>query len=178
VVLVGTAPVTVTPERPEHHGAVYQVHQEAFGRPDEARLVESLRRSPAFIPELSLVALDGSQVVGHILFSRIVVRSSTESHRALALAPMAVLPPFQRRGIGTRLVRKGLEDARALGHRVVIVVGHPRYYPRFGFVPAEPLGIRAPFAVSSGAFMVRGLEPDALLGLEGEVEYPPEFAEV
>jgi putative acetyltransferase len=170
--------VTVRPECAEDHQAVLVVHQEAFARPNEARLVQALRHSPAFIPELSLVALDGLRVVGHILFTGIVVKSPTDSHQALALAPMAVLPAFQRTGIGTRLVQQGLEDARALAHRVVIVLGHPTYYPRFGFLPAEPLGIRSPFPVSSEAFMVLGLQPNALQGLQGEVEYPPEFVEV
>jgi len=169
--------VTIRPERPEDHDNVFRVHEEAFGRPNEGRLVQNLRRAPGFISELSLVALDGP-VVGHILFTRITVRSGTVSHPALALAPMAVLPPFQRRGIGSCLIRQGLEDARAFGHHVVIVLGHPGYYPRFGFVPAEPLGIHAPFAVSGEAFMVLGLQPSALSGLQGEVEYPPEFAEV
>ena len=155
---------------------MFEIHREAFARPNEARLVQALRRSPAFIPELSLVGLDGPRVVGHVLFTRILVRSSTDDHQALALAPMAVLPGFQRMGIGTRLVRQGLEEAEARGHRVVIVLGHPGYYPRFGFLPAEPLGIRCPFPVSSEAFMVLGLQPAALQGLQGEVEYPPEFA--
>jgi putative acetyltransferase len=168
----------IRPERPEDHQAVFQVNESAFGRPSEARLVEALRRSPAFIPRLSLVALDRAQIVGHILFTAVEVRSARESHPALALAPMAVLPEFQRRGIGSSLVRRGLDDARDLGHGVVIVVGHPGYYPRFGFVPAEPLGIRAPFAVSSGAFMALELRPDALRGVRGEVRYPPEFADV
>ena len=157
---------------------MFQVNQRAFGRINEARLVEALRGSPAFIPELSLVAFDGAEVVGHILFTRIVVKTPTDSCQAVALAPVAVLPAFQRRGIGSALVRRGLSDARDLGHRVVIVLGHPEYYPRFGFVPAEPLGIRPPFEASREAFMVLGLQPDALQEVHGEVEYPPEFAQV
>jgi len=167
--------ITVRPERPDDHEAVFEINHEAFGGDSEARLVEALRRSPAFIPELSLVALDGSRTVGHILFTKILVRDSGQSHDALALAPMGVLPAHQKQGIGTALVRRGLQDARALGHSVVIVVGHPEYYPRFGFVPAKPLGIRAPFEVPSEAFMVLELRPNALKGVHGEVEYPPEF---
>lgn len=170
--------VTIRPEQPADRRQVFQVNQLAFGQPYEARLVEALRRSPVFIPELSLIAVEDEQVVGHILFSRVTVRSYTSTHEALALAPMAVLPAHRRGGIGSSLVRRGLADARTLGHRVVIVVGHPDYYPRFGFIPGEPLGIRPPFEVSPGAFMVLELQPDALAAVQGEVEYPPEFAEV
>ena len=168
----------IRPERREDHEAIFKINESAFGRPHEALLVDALRRSPAFIPRLSLVALESRQVVGHILFTAVEVSTATDSHPALTLAPMAVLPAFQRRGVGSSLVRRGLDDARELGHGVVIVVGHPGYYPRFGFVPAGPLGIRAPFEVSSVTFMVLELRPGALRGVRGEVRYPPEFAEV
>jgi putative acetyltransferase len=170
--------LTIRPEQPADHEHVFQVNLLAFGQPAEARLVQALRRSPAFIPDLSLAAVEDERVVGHILFSRILVRSAAALHQALALAPMAVLPGYQRRGIGSALVKRGLSDARHSGHRVVVVVGHPAYYPRFGFIPGEPLGIRPPFQVSPGAFMVLGLQPDALAGVRGDVEYPPEFAEL
>ena len=163
-------------EQPADHPQVFRVVERAFGRTDEAHLVEALRRSPAFVPELSLVAVEGDEVVGHLLFTRIAVRSGAErGEDALALAPLAVLPERQRSGIGSALVRRGLADARGLGHKAVIVVGHPSYYPRFGFTPGEPLGLRPPFVVSPGAFMVLGLVPDALAGVRGVVEYAPEF---
>lgn len=167
--------IAIRPERPDDREAVFHVNREAFGQDAEALLVDALRRSPAFDPELSLVAEDGESVLGHILFTRLVVRDSGRSHDALALAPMAVLPAHQNRGIGSALVRRGLEDARSLGHSLVIVVGHPAYYPRFGFVPAQPLGFRAPFDVPSEAFLVLELRPGALVGVRGELEYPPEF---
>jgi len=169
--------LTIRPEQRADQEQVFHVNQLAFGQLDEARLVEALRRSPAFIPELSLVAVEEERIVGHILFGRVAVRHGTIAHEALSLAPMAVLPARQRSGIGSSLVKRGLADARQLGHRVVIVVGHPEYYPRFGFIPGEPLGIGPPFEVSPGAFMVLELQPSALEGIRGEVEYPPEFGE-
>jgi putative acetyltransferase len=172
------ATVAIRPEGPDDRQAVFDVNQAAFGRDEEARLVEALRRSPAFIPQLSLVAVGDSRVVGHILFTRIKVRGASQTHDALALAPMAVLPTHQKRGIGSALVMGGLENARDLGHGVVIVVGHPEYYPRFGFAPARPLGIAAPFEVPNEAFMVLELQPNALRGIQGQVEYPKEFDQV
>ena len=165
----------IRPERPEDQAAIHQVNHDAFGQETEARLVDALRRSPAFVPELSLVAVEEGRVLGHILFTRIVLKDGAQRHQALALAPLAVTPDMQERGVGSALVRRGVGDARDLGHRVVIVLGHPEYYPRFGFIPAQPLGITAPFEVRSEAFMVLGLRTDALDGVRGEVEYAPEF---
>ena len=105
--------LTIRPERLEDHEAVSHVIQLAFGRTNEAQLVEALRRSSSFISALSLAAFDGAEVVGHILFTRIVVKTPADSRQAVALAPVAVLPAFQRRGIGSALVRRGLSDAEA-----------------------------------------------------------------
>jgi putative acetyltransferase len=165
----------IRPEAPDDRDAIYRVNQEAFGSELEPRLVDALRKSPAFIPELSLVAVEGSEVVGHILFTRLTIVDDAKVHPALALAPMAVSPAWQRHGIGSALVRRGLEDARKLGHRVVVVLGHPDYYPRFGFQPAGVLGIRSPFEAPPEAFLVMGLAPGALDGVRGLVGYPPEF---
>jgi putative acetyltransferase len=167
--------LTIRPEQPADYGQVFQVVQLAFGQPDEARLVEALRGSPAFVPGLSLIANEDGQVVGHVLFSHVVVQEGAAAHPALALAPLAVLPARQRVGIGGALVKHGLAEARRLGHGAVVVVGHPGYYPRFGFNPGEPLGIRPPFPVSPGAFMVLELRAHALADVRGEVQYPPEF---
>ncbi len=156
--------------------AIRDVIVRAFGRDEEARLVEALRASPDFAAALSLIAIDDGRVVGHILFSCIHIRTADADVPALALAPVAVLPERQNQGIGSALIRHGLEECRRLGHRIVVVVGHPSYYPRFGFSPARAKGLDAPFP--DPAFMVQELVPGALDGICGTVEYPPAFAAV
>lgn len=167
--------LTIRPEVPGDFPAVARVHGRAFDGEDEARLVDALRRSDAFVPGLSLVAAERAEVVGHILFTRICIKDGGVTREALALAPLAVLPERQRRAIGSALVERGLAECRRLGHRIVIVLGHPEYYPRFGFTPAGERGLRGPFPVRPEAFMVLGLVPGALDGVRGEIEYPPEF---
>ena len=174
--------ITIRPERSEDRNAVDEVHALAFGRPDEARLVQELRQSEAFVPKLSLVAVADGRVVGHILFSRIIIESRRGAAPALALAlalaPVSVRPELQNQGIGMRLVREGLKRCRDLGHTIVVVVGHPSYYPRFGFSPAGARGLEAPFAVRDEAFLVLELVPGALDGIRGTVKYPPPFDEL
>lgn len=167
--------LTTRPELPDDREAIHSLHLEAFGGEIESCLVEALRARSAFIPRLSLVAVDESGVLGHILFTQLTVKDARLARAALALAPLAVRPAFQKRGIGSALVRRGLQDAREMGHRVVIVLGHPNYYPRFGFQPAQPLGIHPPFEARVDAFLVLGLQPGALDGFRGNVEYPAEF---
>jgi putative acetyltransferase len=168
----------IRPETPRDYVAVFAVNRLAFGRDNEARLVDLLRQSSAHIAELALVAETDGRIVGHILFSPIVIRTATVAVPALALAPMAVLPEHQRQGIGSQLVRAGLAASRRLGHERVIVLGHPAYYPRFGFVPASRWGIQPPFPAPDEAFLASALLPGALEGCAGVVEYPPAFASV
>lgn len=165
----------IRPETAADRAAIRRVHTEAFGGEAEADLVDALRGGPAFIPELSLVAENESGPVGHILFTRVGIFECASANEALALAPMAVLPEFQNRGIGSALVRHGVEEARRLGHAAVVVLGHPKYYPRFGFVPANRYGIRSPFSAPPDAFQALGLVAGALDGMQGLVSYPPEF---
>jgi putative acetyltransferase len=168
--------VSVRTESAADHRATFEVVQRAFGRHAEARLVDALRRSPAFSAELSLVAERNGRIVGHLLFSRITVRTPTTAVAALALAPLSVHPDFQNQGIGMQLTRAGLDRCRRLGHTLVIVLGHRKYYPRFGFTPARPQGITAPFPLENDdAFMVLELVPGALRDVSGVVEYPPPF---
>jgi putative acetyltransferase len=165
--------IKIQPEKGEYYTAIHEINVLGFGLENEARLVENLRKSPDFIPELSLVAVKDKRVVGHILFSRIAIQTKTGSFPAMSLAPMAVHPKFQKQGIGSKLIRQGLERCRNLGYKVVIVVGHPNYYPRFGFTSARAKGLEAPFPVSDEAFMVIELASGALKGISGMVIYPP-----
>jgi putative acetyltransferase len=167
--------IHVRPESPDDCDAIANVNRLAFGGEGEARLVEALRASDGFDPELSLVAVGEGTVVGHVLFSPIVIEAEDRRTPALALAPMAVLPQRQRQGIGSELVRRGLVACRVRGHRLVVVLGHPEYYPRFGFQAARPHGILCPYEAPDEAFMVFALVPGALDGVAGTVKYPPAF---
>jgi len=173
--------ILIRAEEPADFAAIAEVNRLAFCGEGEAALVAKLRDWPGFIPELALVAVKGGKIVGHILISPVEIAPEGGAARAvpvLSLAPMAVLPELQNRGIGSALVRRGLDEARRLGHRIVVVVGHPHYYPRFGFEPARPRGLEAPFPVPDEAFLVLELVPGALRGVRGTVVYPPAFDEV
>jgi putative acetyltransferase len=170
--------ITIFPEKEEFHCTIREINIRAFGRKNEADLVENLRRSSNFIPELSLMAIKEGRVVGHILFSQIGIQTEKGSLPALALAPMAVHPEFQNQGFGSRLVREGLERCRNLGHKIIVVVGHPEFYPRFGFTSARAKGLEAPFPVPDEAFMVIELAVKALDGVSGTVVYSAPFIEV
>jgi putative acetyltransferase len=160
---------------PEDDPAVHRVNALAFEREAEAQLVEALRAAPDSIAELSLVALLEGEIVGHILFSPIVIETPDGTIPAISLAPVAVLPAYQNRGAGSALVRWGLESCKSLGHRIVIVLGHPDYYPRFGFSAAMAKDLVCPFDDVGEAWMAIELQPGALKGVHGTVCYPPEF---
>jgi putative acetyltransferase len=163
--------VRIREETAADSAAIHEVNRRAFGREDEARLVEALRDGGHV--RASYVAEDDGRIVGHILFSSLPIVTEDRTVEALALAPMAVLPSHQRQGIGSALVREGLHACREAGHRIAVVLGHPAFYPRFGFSPRLAERLRSPFP--GPAFMAIELMPGALEGIEGEVRYPPPF---
>jgi len=167
--------ITIRPERPEDASRVRHVNELAFGRPAEADLVEKLRR--ACTDSLSLVAEDDA-VVGHILFTPVAVESAGRRVLGMGLAPVAVLPDRQRQGIGSKLARRGLNILRERGCPFVAVVGHPEYYPRFGFEPASTRGLASQWeGVQDAAFMVLVLDVHAMAGMSGVAMYREEFNE-
>lgn len=163
------------PEKETDYPEVFNLHQAAFGQDDESRIVEGIRKSDHYIPALSLVAIHEDDIVGHILFSKIGIQTKDGIKESLALAPMAVLPKYQKKGIGSKLVEKGLIEAIKAGFKSVIVLGHPDYYPAFGFRKASEWNIRCPFEVPDEAFMAIELEENSLKNCEGEVVYPDAF---
>lgn len=165
--------ITIRPETPADAPAIHRVNELAFGQPGEADLVDALRAEAR--PFLSLVAVREGEVVGHISFSPVTIESEETTSAAMGLAPMAVLPELQRQGIGSALIHQGLEECRRLGQDVVVVVGHPDYYARFGFVPAATLGLRCEYPVPDEVFRVAELRPGALAGRRGLVRYHPAF---
>ena len=165
--------LTVRPEIPEDIDSIRYVNEQAFGQEEEAEIVAKLRNRAVLT--VSLVAVRKDEIVGHIAFSPAAIESESLNFEAVVLAPMAVLPAYQKQGIGGQLVRVGLEECRNLGCEVVVVLGHPTYYPRFGFVPAKPKGITCEFEVPEEAFMVLELREGALTGRSGMVKFRPEF---
>jgi putative acetyltransferase len=171
-----TEAISIRPEAPADEPAVEQVHELAFGRADEGRLVAALRRAGAVT--LALVAEQSGSVVGHILFSPVTIERGNDLTIAVGLAPLAVRPAFQHQGVGSALVRRGLDELRAAGHAAVVVLGHAHYYPRFGFVPARGFDLRGEPGWSDASFMAIELRPGALAGPPGRVRYRPELTPV
>ena len=155
--------------------AVRAVNLSAFESPAEADLVDALRQEAH--PIVSLVAVEDAEIAGHVMFSPAIVAGRPDL-QVMGLGPMAVVPGYQRKGIGSALVRAGVDQCRRLGFDAVIVLGHPHFYPRFGFVPAVRFGIHSGYEVPDEAFMVLELHPDALSGISGKVRYHSAFGDV
>ena len=159
------------PETGRDVAAVRRVVLAAFPTAEEADLVDALRTDPAWVPGLSWVAeAPGGRIAGYALLTRCRIGGAD----ALALAPVAVLPAHQRRGAGQAVTRAVLEAARERGEALVVVLGHPEYYPRFGFVPASRMGIRAPFEVPDESLMALVLDASAPIP-SGTIEYAAPF---
>lgn len=173
--------INIRKENTFDHNWVIELTEKAFetleiSDHNEGKLVDKLRKSPTFIDELSLVAELNGQVVGHILFTPIVIDNGEQKFQSLILAPVSVLPEFQKMGIGGQLIHAGHQKAVELGFQSVILIGHPEYYPRFGYKPASTWGIKSPIPLpSDDVFMAVELSDGSLSGVSGTVVFPPEF---
>jgi putative acetyltransferase len=164
--------VTIRPESIDDLQSIWHVNKAAFAGNAEANLVDALRDC-GFV-DVSIVAEVDGKVVGHILFSRITIVTKSGAIDALSLAPMAVLPSHQRQGIGTMIVESGLAACREHGHRIVVVLGHPKFYPRFGFSAELARKLESPFG-GGESWMALELLQESLNGIEGRIQYSPPF---
>ena len=167
--------ITIREEQPQDVEAIREVNIRAFGQTQEADLMDKLRQSGDDL--LSLVAVVQNRVVGHILFSPVTIESRERKVGGMGLGPMAVLPEYQRQGIGSELVRTGIAKLKKRQCPFIIVLGHPEYYPRFGFEPASRYGIRSQWEVPDEAFMILVLDKSGMGGISGVARYRPEFTE-
>ena len=167
---------TIRPEKICDYPQICQVITEAFKTAEhsdgnEAEPVNNLRKSPSFIPELSLVAVVNDNIVGHILFTKAFVGTTP----VLALAPLSVLPLYQNRGIGLALIKKGHETAKKLGYKFSVVLGYAGYYSKSGYIPASRYGITAPFETADENFMAICFDDEAPVRLNGTMTYDAAF---
>ena len=167
--------MNIRPEQPADVAAIRAVNLAAFETGTEANLVEALRAQAD--PFISLVAEASGSIVGHICCTPVVLGDHPDL-KVVGLAPMAVVPAEQRRGIGSQLVRASLDRCRQSGYQAVVVLGHPEYYARFGFVPASHFGIRSEYDVPDEVFMALELESGSLQGKSGTIRYHAAFANV
>jgi putative acetyltransferase len=166
--------ISIRRERPEDIAAVRAVNEAAFEQTTEADIIDALRDVCPDV--LSLVAESDGEVVGHILFSPVTIEDGSQSRQGMGLAPVAVTPDRQRQGIGSELVQAGLEILRKQGCPFVIVLGHPAFYQRFGFVPASRYGLTSQWeGVPDAAFMVLVLDASSMAGVTGVARYREEF---
>ena len=173
-----TLQISVRPEEKSDYAAITQVNDLAFGRPEEGRLIENLRQLPEFDPRLSLVAERKGKIIGHAMFSPIYIQGEDgEKYPCLSLGPIAVLPEYQKQGIGGWLIEAGHRAALALKYSAVILLGHPSYYPRFGYLPAKQWDLTNPWQIDGDPWMAVELIEGALAGKAGAVIYPEAFNE-
>lgn len=165
--------VHIREERPGDIEAIRNLNLAAFGQAQEGQIVDALRTNGGVL--LSLVAMIGGQVVGHALYSPVSIGSKETTLQGAGLGPMAVLPEFQRRGIGSRLIAFGNAELTKRGVPFIVVVGHPEYYPRFGFRSASGFGIRSEWELPDDVFMVLVLDESRMKDVSGLAKYRPEF---
>jgi putative acetyltransferase len=160
-------------EQQKDIAAIREVNDQAFGRAQEGEIIDQLRAGCKEV--VSLVATEGERIVGHILFSPAAIETDAEEVKGMGLAPMAVLPEYQRKGVGAMLVQKGIEKIKQMDYPFIIVLGHPEYYPRFGFEQASIYGIKSQWDVPDEAFMVMILDDAVMSGVSGTGKYREEF---
>ena len=165
--------IIIRPEVPEDHQKIRTINLSAFETDVEANLIEALRRSG--IPLISLVAEQNGELVGHILFSPVRMEGSGSDVSIAGLAPMAIFPEYQKQGIGTLMIEEGVKRCHEAGYAAIVVLGHPQYYQKFGFIPSVRFGIRSEYDVPDDVFMVRELDRGALDGCKGTVKYHEVF---
>ena len=166
--------ITVRPETAEDIRAIDVVHISAFGGEAEAQLVSALRESTTYNRELSQVAELGGRIVGHVLLTRVPLRKDGEEKHVLALGPMSVVPSQSHRGIGSELINASIKLAKEKGYGAIVVLGHPEYYKRFGFVQARELQVSCNLPAPEDALTVMEIVDGNLAG-GGHVEYPEPF---
>jgi len=173
--------LSIRKERAADYEQVHVVVESAFKTMEhssgtEQDIVRRLRDSPAFIPELSLVAELSGDIIGHIMISKVIISSDGQSPQTtLSLAPVSVAPRYQNQGVGSALIQRGHEKAKDLGYSSIVLIGHESYYPRFGYRRADEVGISFPFPSPLKNCMVVELVPNALDGVYGVVQYPEAF---
>jgi len=165
--------LTIRPEAKEDYTAIRQINRKAFHTDAEANLVDALRQSN--VPIISLVAECSDIIAGHVFFSEVKLDGHCQEIRICGLAPMAVLPEYQRQGIGSQLVTEGMKACRQAGYSAVVVLGHRQFYPRFGFEPSVNFRITSEFDVPDEVFMIRELSKDALTNCSGTIRYHAAF---
>lgn len=171
-----TSELILRGERSTDFNDIYEINKLAFGREDEAKLINALRKTRNYVKGFSIVAVQEDKIVGHAIFTHAAIMNHGKRFNCLALGPMAVHPEQQRKGIGKKLVEEGILRAKENNFKAIVVLGHSEYYPQFGFIPASTKKIRTRFSVPDENFMVMELNPNALKGITGLAEYAKEFA--
>lgn len=168
--------MNIRKEQPSDIEKIWDVNSEAFETDAEANLVNALRNSGC--DYVSLVAETETKVVGHILFTPVELTGDENKLKLIGMGPMAVLSKYQNKGFGSELVEAGLEHCQSLGYDAVVVLGHPSYYPKFGFVPSVKYGIKSEYDVPNEVFMILELVPESLNSHSGIIKYHEAFNSV